>query len=135
MWAVTELSLRRMREGTFYLLILIGIVVCVLADSADPISGQVAKESLFAYALSGESVNVPPITAGSCVAMLICILLGVFFGSSEIPGDMNSGLVMVLLSKPISRARYLFGKYLATLIISVGIFVVIEIALIINLIK
>ena len=62
MWAVTELSLRRMREGTFYLLILIGIVVCVLADSADPISGQVAKESLFAYALSGESVNVPPIT-------------------------------------------------------------------------
>lgn len=48
MWAVTELSLRRMREGTFYLLILIGIVVCVLADSADPISGQVAKESLFA---------------------------------------------------------------------------------------
>ena len=119
MWAVTELSLRRMREGTFYLLILIGIVVCVLADSADPISGQVAKESLFAYALSGESVNVPPITAGSCVAMLICILLGVLFGSSEIPGDMNSGLVMVLLSKPISRARYLFGKYLASLIISV----------------
>ena len=66
------------------------------------------------------------------MAMLICILLGVFFGSSEIPGDMNSGLVMVLLSKPISRARYLFGKYLATLIISVGIFVVIEIALIIS---
>ena len=36
------------------------------------------------------------------------------------------------LSKPISRARYLFGKYLATLIISVGIFVVIETALIIS---
>ena len=30
MWAVTELSLRRMREGTFYLLILIGIVVYVI---------------------------------------------------------------------------------------------------------
>ena len=71
MWAVTELSLRRMREGTFYLLILIGIVVCVLADSADPISGQVAKESLFAYALSGESVNVPPVSMPSPMVMVV----------------------------------------------------------------
>ena len=121
MWAVAELSLLKMREGAFYLLILVGIAVCVLADTADPVSGQVTRESLFAYALSGESVNVPPLTIGTCVGMLICILLGVFYGSSEVPGDMNSGLILVVLSKPVSRMRYLLGKYLSTLLMTEGI--------------
>lgn len=132
MWAVAELSLLKMREGAFYLLILVGIAVCVLADTADPVSGQVTRESLFAYALSGESVNVPPLTIGTCVGMLICILLGVFYGSSEVPGDMNSGLILVVLSKPVSRMRYLLGKYLSTLLMTEGIFIVIEVVLVIS---
>lgn len=129
-FAVAELTLRKMRENTFYLLVLISIVVSILADAADPLSGQVAKESLFGYALSGESVDVPPVTAGSAIGLLICVLLGVFFGSSEIPGDINSGLVLVVLSKPVTRARYLLGKYFATLIMATAIFIVIEVALV-----
>ncbi len=130
MWAIVHLSLLKVREHAFYILLLIGIGICVMADGADPVSGQVAKNTLFDYALSGEAVNVPPITIGSCIAMLISILLGVFYGSSEIPAEVNSGLISVLLSKPVGRFRYFLGKYIGTALMTVGIYVLIEIVLV-----
>lgn len=132
MWAITELSLRRMRETAFYMLVLVGIIVCVLSDIADPITGQISQGSLFSYALSGESVEVPPVTIGTCVAMIFCILIAVFYSASEIPQDIANGLIMVVLSKPCGRVSYLAGKYISTIIMSLVVFILIEIALIIS---
>ncbi len=131
MWAITELSLRRMRETAFYMLVLVGIIVCVLADIADPITGQISQGSLFSYALSG-GVEVPPVTIGTCVAMLFCILIAVFYSASEIPQDIANGLIMVVLSKPCGRISYLTGKYLSTIIMTFVVFFLIEIALVIS---
>ena len=47
-------------------------------------------------------------------------LVGVFTGATEIPRDVSSRMIAVLLSKPISRGRYLAGKYLGCLLISTG---------------
>ena len=92
MLAVAELTLRKMREGTLLLLILIGAVFCVLADSTTPPSEQVGVGTLLSYALGSQSKAVPPISAGTACAMLFSVLLGVFWESSEIPGDISSGL-------------------------------------------
>jgi ABC-2 type transport system permease protein len=131
MWAITELSLRKMREAAFYILVLISVVICVMADNADPITGQISQGSLFSFALSGKDIVVPPITIGTCVAMLFCILIAVFYSASEIPSDINNGLIMIVLSKPLGRVQYLAGKYISTMIMSFGVFILIEIALII----
>lgn len=130
MWAVIELSVRKMREGSFYLLLAVGALICVLADAADPLSNQIDKASLFGYALSGASVSVPPITAGSGIGMLLAVLLAVFFGCSEIPGEIGSGLVQVVLSKPVGRVRYLLGKYFATLLLTWEIYFLFEAVLV-----
>lgn len=131
MWAITELSLRRMREYSFYILVLVGMAVSMLSDAADPITGQVSQGSLFAYALSGEAVDIPSITVGTGVAMLFCILISVFYSASEIPSDIANGLIMIILSKPAGRLQYLLGKYIATMLMSFTIFILIEITLII----
>ncbi len=132
MWAISELSLRKMREAAFYILVLVSLFICVMADNADPITGQISQGSLFSFALSGTGVEVPPITIGSCVAMLFCILIAVFYSASEIPSDINNGLIMIVLSKPLGRIQYLAGKYVATMIMSLGVYVLIQIALIIS---
>lgn len=131
MWAITELSLRRMREYAFYILVVVGIAVCVLSDVSDPITTQVSQGSLFSYALSGEAVEVPPITIGTGVAMIFCILISVFYSASEIPSDIENGLIMIILSKPAGRLQYLLGKYISTILMSFTIFILIEIMLII----
>ena len=132
MLAVAELTLRKMREGTLLLLILIGAVFCVLADSTTPPSEQVGVGTLLSYALGSQSKAVPPISAGTACAMLFSVLLGVFWGSSEIPGDISSGLAMVVLSKPVGRVRYALGKYLGMLLAALGVFAVFELALVIG---
>ncbi len=132
MWAVAELSLRKMREGSLYILIAIGMVICVLADFASPVAEQLGDGSLFSYALGSQSLQTPPITAGTSCAMLFCVLLGVFWGTSEIPGDIASGLAMVVLSKPIGRFRYVFGKYLAMLLATLLAFALFESLLLIS---
>lgn len=121
-----------MREAAFYILVLISMVICVLADNADPITGQISQGSLFSFALSGKDVVVPPITIGTCVAMLFCILIAVFYSASEIPSDINNGLIMIVLSKPLGRVQYLAGKYISTMIMSLAVFVLIEVALIVS---
>ena len=130
MWAIMELSLRKMREAAFYILVLISMTICIMADNADPIAGQISQGSLFSFALSGKGVEVPPITIGTCVAMLFCILIAVFYSASEIPSDIHNGLILIVLSKPLGRIQYLAGKYLSTMIMSFAVFILIEVALV-----
>lgn len=132
MWAVAELSLRKMRESSLGILILIGAFLCVLADSAAPIADQLDKNSLFNYALGSQSMAIPPISAGTASAMLFSVLLCVFWGASEIPGDMSTGLIQVVLAKPVGRLKYLLGKYLAMLTASFAVFTLFEIILLLS---
>ncbi len=129
MLAVAELTLRKMREGPLFILLAIGVVVCVMADGATPVAEQVAAGSLMSFALGSQSLEVPPVTSGTACAMLLSLLLCVFWGTSEIPRDISSGLAMVQLSKPLGRVRYVLGKYLGLVTASLATFSLFECSL------
>ena len=122
MWAIAQFSLLKMRESAFYMLMIVAAVICLFTNSADPVTEQVARGSLFSYAFSGSS-GAPSIAMGSCVALIISILISSFYGSSEIPSDISSGVILIILSKPVGRLRYLAGKYTAIVIMAYAIFI------------
>ena len=94
MWAIAQFSLLKMRESAFYLLMIVAALICVFTNTADPVSEQIAKGSLFSYAFSGD-VRTTSIAMGSCVALIISILIASFYGSSEIPSDINTGVILL----------------------------------------
>ena len=55
MWAIAQFSLLKMRESAFYMLMIVAAVICLFTNSADPVTEQVARGSLFSYAFSGSS--------------------------------------------------------------------------------
>ena len=50
MWAIAQFSLLKMRESAFYMLMIVAAVICLFTNSADPVTEQVARGSLFSYA-------------------------------------------------------------------------------------
>lgn len=128
MWAIAQFSLLKMRESAFYLLMIVAALICLFTNTADPVTEQVARGSLFSYAFSGSS-GAPSIAMGSCVALIISILISSFYGSSEIPSDINTGVILVILSKPVGRLRYLAGKFVAIVIMAFSIFIFLQIVL------
>ena len=63
------------------------------------------------------------------MARIISILISSFYGSSEIPSDINSGVILIILSKPVGRLRYLAGKYAAIVIMAYSIFIFLQLVL------
>ncbi len=131
MWAIAQFSLLKMRESAFYLLMIVAALICVFTNTADPVSEQIAKGSLFSYAFSGD-VRTTSIAMGSCVALIISILIASFYGSSEIPSDINTGVILVILSKPVGRFNYLLGKYIAIVLMGYAIFAFLQLVLFIS---
>lgn len=128
MWAIAQFSLLKMRESAFYILMIAAALICVFANNADPLGEQVAGGSLFSYAFKSESANIP-FSMGSCIALVISLLISSFYGASEIPSDINTGVIQVILSKPVGRSRYLAGKYLAIAAMAFSIFLFLELVL------
>ena len=129
MWAIAQFSLLKMRESAFYLLMIVAALICVFTNTADPVGEQIAKGSLFSYAFSGTATAAASISMGTCIALVISILISSFYGSSEIPSDINTGVILVILSKPIGRFRYLAGKYVAVVIMAFSIFIFLQVVL------
>ena len=131
MWAIAQFSLLKMRESAFYLLMIVAALICIFTNTADPVSEQIARGSLFSYAFSGET-RTTSIAMGSCVALIISILISSFYGSSEIPSDINTGVILVILSKPVGRFNYLGGKYIAIVVMAYSIFVFLQLMLFVS---
>ena len=131
MWAIAQFSLLKMRESAFYLLMIVAALICIFTNTADPVSEQIARGSLFSYAFSGET-HTTSIAMGSCVALIISILISSFYGSSEIPSDINTGVILVILSKPVGRFNYLAGKYIAIVVMAYSIFLFLQLMLFIT---
>jgi len=132
MWPIIELTLRKIQENTIYILLILGLVFCILADSATSFNEQIQSGSLLNYALGSQSLQIPELTSGTLCTLLFLSLITIFWGASEILNDIDNGTILILLAKPISRTTYVLGKYFGLLILAVLIFVNFEIALYIS---
>jgi len=59
---------------------------------------------------------------GLSAVLFLSIAIALPFSSRQLPGEIESKTIYPLLSKPISRASVIIGKYLGSLLISFGVF-------------
>lgn len=116
MLAIWSLTLSRLREPPFIVMFVLGC----------GISFAFARVGVFDVAGLGipglapaatDSKTETGILLGTILLAVLGALITVFVAAAEVPRDISSRLIAVILSKPISRPRYIAGKYLGTLTI------------------
>ena len=97
MFAITLLSIKRMKEPAFFIFLSITLVISYFMADLDPLTQQVSGDSIFAQVLDAGRSSQPLLSA-SFVMFIVCAVLGGFLGASEIPGDISSDLILIILS-------------------------------------
>ncbi|OQA88467.1 MAG: ABC-2 family transporter protein [Lentisphaerae bacterium ADurb.Bin242] len=121
MLAITLLTLKRVREPAFFIFLGIAMVLAYAVSGLDPISQQLNSESIFAQVVDAGRSTLPLLSA-SFVMFIISAVLGGFLGAAEIPRDISSDLILILLSKPIRKISYMLGKYFGMLVICIFLY-------------
>jgi ABC-type transport system involved in multi-copper enzyme maturation permease subunit len=126
MLAIAELTIKKMRQVAFFLLFLFAILIGYCVADMDTIATQITGESILSHLINEKSVNQPVLTSTFC-AFFVSLLFACFSGAAEIPREISSGQIQLLLTKPLSRTAYMFGKYLGILVICLVFFTATEI--------
>ncbi|MBO7148183.1 MAG: hypothetical protein J6W81_10595 [Lentisphaeria bacterium] len=121
MFAITLLSLKRMREPAFFIFLGIALCMAFIVSNLDPIAQQLNAESIFAQVVEANRSQSPLLTS-AFIMFIISAFFGGFLGASEIPKDISSDLILILLSKPIRKISYMLGKYLGMLIVCCSLY-------------
>lgn len=126
MFAIAELTIKKMRQVAFFLLFLFAILIGYCVADMDTIATQITGESILSHLVNEKSVNQPVLTSTFC-AFFVSLLFACFSGAAEIPREISSGQIQLLLTKPLSRTAYMFGKYIGILVICLVFFITTEV--------
>ena len=108
---IAILTLHRLREAAFLMLLAVGLGLSYFFAGL----GSFASDILGREMLLGAGSTTGTTLLGTLLLVLLGGLIAIFSAAAEIPRDISTRLVAVLLSKPVSRQRYLWGKFLGTL--------------------
>ena len=121
MFAIALLTLKRMREPAFFIFLGISLMLAFCFAGLDPIAQQLSSDSIFAQVVEANRSRTP-LLSSALVMFVISAFFGGFLGAAEIPRDISSDLILILLSKPIRKISYMLGKYLGMLAICVSLY-------------
>ncbi len=125
---VAELTFLRVKEPAFSLLYIFGMVLGYCVSGMDVFNFQ---EELFMAQIPIAGTEQPLLT-GFLIVTVLSVLIGIFTGASDIPKDIDSKMIMLILGKPVSRLEYLIGKYLGIIAICASFFLVSSLSMIIS---
>lgn len=115
MSGIAILTIRRLQEPAFLILFMLGALLAYGISDA----GAMDISLFGVVTIAGEKGAHAPPEAGLLVGTLVLTVLGclitVFTATCEIPRDISTRMIAILLSKPISRAEYVGGKFLGSL--------------------
>lgn len=123
MFAIARLTLKRMREPAFFIFLGLTVVFSLVFSGLDLITQQLSAESIFAQVVDANRGNYPQLFS-ALLMFGISAFFGGFLGAAEIPRDISSDLILILLAKPIRKLCYMLGKYLGMLVICITLYVV-----------
>lgn len=106
--AVSELTFRKIKEPAYSMLLMISIGLGFFVSEMEPISFQ--NDDLLSGLVAPDQGAA--VLSGFVFMIILTLLIGVFSGATDLPRDIESRMIMVILSKPISRMEYLFGKFI-----------------------
>jgi ABC-type transport system involved in multi-copper enzyme maturation permease subunit len=107
--AIAELTFRKLKEPAFLLLFAFAAVAAYCMSEMEVLSFQ--KDNIILSELLSSGKGTPPLTSFLFITSMT-LLLGIFAGATDIPRDIESRMISILLGKPIKRTEYLVGKYL-----------------------
>jgi len=119
--AIAELTFRKLKDPAFFLLFVFAAFAAYAMSEMEALSFQ--KENLILAELISSGSGSPPLTSFLFITCMT-LLLGIFAGATDIPRDIESRMITVLVGKPIRRVEYLLGKYLGVCLICVTFFIV-----------
>ena len=124
--AIAELTFRKIKELPFMILMLFAVVIGYCVSEMGSISFR--EDDLLLSGLIAAGNGHTPL-AGFLLILIVTMLLAVFSGATEIPRDIESRMVMLMLSKPVERLEYLLGKYIGITAICVLFFFIASVSL------
>jgi ABC-type transport system involved in multi-copper enzyme maturation permease subunit len=106
--AVSELTFRKIKEPAYSMLLLLAIGVGYFVSEMEPISFQ--NDDLLAGLVAPDQGAA--VLSGFVFMIILTLLIAVFSGATDLPRDIESRMIMIILSKPVNRLEYLFGKFI-----------------------
>ncbi len=129
MLGVAELTIRKLKEPAFFIMLIaaavIGMFISDFGNLYDQFKGDIVAQL----------INVQqghPILLGSFFSFAVTCLIAIFAGATEIPRDIDTRFIMLIISKPIRKYEYIVGKFLGIFGLCLIFFVSIEIMIIVG---
>ena len=116
---VIHFTLVKLREPAYMIMFSIAVLLGYVMTGASPVQDEPSSSLWTQIITSNCGYSVLPC---SFVALGITAIITVFTASTEIPREIDSGVIMLILSKPVSKTEYLLGKFIVTIIICLMIF-------------
>jgi len=128
MIGVIQFTISKLKEPSFLVILIIFAFIGSKFTTSTTLAENISSDIMGDVIKAGQG---EPILSGSIFAVLIALLLTVFVGGSEIPRDINSRTVMLILSKPIKKETYLIGKFIGVLAMGIIFYLSFEIPMIV----
>jgi ABC-type transport system involved in multi-copper enzyme maturation permease subunit len=122
---VFEITIKKMKEPAFAILLLIAVLIGACVSEMEQISFKQDGGVLFGLISLEQG---PPLLAGFVVILLMTIIIAIFSGATDIPKDIESRMIMHVLTKPVKRIEYILGKYFGLVAICICFFMAAAIA-------
>ena len=124
-FAIFELTVKKVKEPAFFILFVIAAFVGYSVSGMGKLALGQNDDVLFGLISLEQGA---PLMLGFVVILLMTLIVATFSGATDIPKDINSRMIMLILGKPVTRLEYLLGKYLGIVAICLVFFLVAGIA-------
>ncbi len=116
---VFEITVKKMKEPAFAMLLVIAVLIGASVSEMEQLSFRQDSGVLFGL-ISLEQGQ--PLLTGFVVIFLMTAIVAIFSGATDIPKDIESRMIMLVLTKPITRIEYLIGKYFGIVAVCICFF-------------
>jgi|SaaInlStandDraft_1057018.scaffolds.fasta_scaffold38966_4 ABC-type transport system involved in multi-copper enzyme maturation permease subunit len=124
MFAIAEVTYSKLKEPAFLMMMAIAALIGYGYSEMDSLGSQLSGgivSQLFNTQKEGYAI-----LTSSAISFFLSMLLAIFIGATEIPRDIESGAILIFLTKPLRKSHYLFGKYFGILSICGSFFIISE---------
>jgi len=127
--AIAQLTIIKVREPAFMILMLFSALIGYIVSDMESMSFQQDNLVLSSLLATGQGA---PIMTGFVIILAMTLLIAVFSGATDIPRDIESRMIMLILGKPVKRTEYLIGKYFGIVGICLAFFTIATVSVIIS---
>lgn len=126
MFAIAELTMRKLKEPAFLIMLFFSGLLGACFSESGALSQEMSG-GIMAQLFSGELGH--PVLTSSAFAVVISGMIAIFIGATDIPRDIDTGMILFLLTKPLRKRDYLIGKFLGVLGICLIFFFTAQVAM------